>query len=166
MTFSVLPVGAPARKKLDAVRRELGQISAEMDGLEGAVLPAEEAAERTMASALPLIMRARAERSGMFRHRVPAAFNAPEGLALLRDALCDTEELRKQLLAFYTADGLGSGVTDQVRTDRTRALAARREQLLADEENLTRDLEQAGFVVDRNAEIDPALLLRVWDSRA
>ncbi len=143
--ITILPPGAPARKKLDGVLAQLAKADADLENYEygASVLPVDEAVERAMANVVPLLDQARFRLLG-FRQA------ARTRLAGLEDilTLATEDELRKRLTAFFKADGLGEGVPASKLEAQRESLRAKRGQLLAESYLLTWELMEQGLYVE------------------
>jgi hypothetical protein len=173
--------GDSRRPALDALREQVARVDVEIDAILEAPMPAADAAanvvralnaERQIARTQLSYFAFPAPRSVSERRVKALAFTSADktptvSLGLL-DLLLPGGELEKRLIKFFQAEELAGGKTLPLdaRPPMLARLRKQRTELLEREEVATLELEAKGLAVVRRRDVDPALLLRVWESIA
>lgn len=160
----VLTSGAAQRKELDRIRARIEQCNAEMTSLEDAARTPEEAAN--------FLLDRISNDIGAVRHQLLSqqffdGSEYPQNLGSLSVlAVLDPDDLRQRLIRLFRTEGEPGGVSQADRHAGIQKLKAQLLELHEREESATRDLEVAGFRIDRDPDPNFKSLLRIWDQRS
>jgi dipeptidyl aminopeptidase/acylaminoacyl peptidase len=161
--IEIVDDGDPRRAALDEVQKAIARVDEEADAVREAPVPADDAAARVMQALDDERTIARVQLSyfaGSSAGRVPTA-----SFGLL-DLVLGPGELEKRLRAYFAASMPGKGLPLASRGPMLAKLEKQRTALLEREERETCALEANGLVVVRRRDVDPKLLLSVWESLA
>ncbi len=164
MMNGYLPPTAPARKKLDAIREQLAKIGEELEDLEDAFVPLDEAVSRVLAALDHEVEIAGT--LGEFRLAQPSADLRKTSPWVMLRLLMPEAQLREGLTKFFSARGGTGGIASADRPASRQKLIEQRAKRLVDEERETLRLEGLGHVIERNAaeEVSAEMLLKTWDT--
>lgn len=163
--MQILSEGAPQRQALDRLRAERSRIEAELDEVSAASLSVDDAVARLMRSLDDARQRAADYFTAFARPGAsPDSLNATAMVGVLAwlDPKTFESQVRTRLKALLPAAGLPI----EKRAPAIATLKARVTELDELEERAICDLETNGFVVDRRADVELPMLLRVWESLA
>lgn len=159
--MEILIAGDRRRQALDKIRRDREATLAEIDSTAEARLSLDETVQRLLATLRD--DEARAEQRVL---AFASPSTAPESLALDAGFLlwADPQAFERTLRARLKPLLSGVGLPQAERPKKLAALRERVGELEEAEEREVARLEAQGLAVDRRADADLALLLRVWDS--
>jgi len=161
--FSSLTKGAPERKSLDKLQREITETQTAIKELEGLPVHIEETRERLLSAVKDAVHLGVPEVAFQsFRYNDP---NRRLPIEITFADLCfffGEEVLINAAIKRMEASAQGTGIRSEERIGKMKVLHAKLDSLERSEELETMRLEDAGHMVLRRGTARPELLLAIW----